>query len=758
MSKQVKQTIREVKVPNSTSRKKPLQDKSKRIFLGILTGVIVYIAISMIVYAGSLPTTYQLSVNDISDYDINAPRTIIDKSATRDRAEEAKAAVSSIMVKNEKTTAVSLANIEVFLDIVSSRRERLYFGDGTTKTTPAEKNESQTTPEDNEENDQKTTEKTQNNILTPSEDEIVTAATSMVSQINQSFDINFDINDARQLLSMENTRFDHFSSKLRDMSNIIMQQALEEEQLTKTIEDTINKNSEEQVYFTADNEIIEFVLNKLLKPNVEYDAEATNKAKEDAAKQIENNPIMINQGVRIVSQGDLITEDIYNILEELNLTDSGQFDWYKFAGIALMNVILLLILVIFFRFFKLDVLFTSQTIWSLIMALLIPLIISFYLSDTYPLSATIYFSTVIICAYFDLKTSMVVSAVLVLASYPMTSFHPYYLPVTMTGCLVAAFFARKISREDNYVKLIIATTLASLSMVLALGIVQKDTMSILTTNVISTAISAMISVIAAIGVMPIFEMLFNTVSPIKIIELSQPGHPLLKRLFTEAPGTSQHSMMVANLADSGAEAIGADATLARVGAYYHDIGKLENPLMFTENQVGENPHDRLTPEESCRIITAHTEDGLKLGRKYRLPEPVLKMIHEHHGTTVLQYFYHKASQIAEKEGKEAPNKDAYRYHNPLPSFRESAVLMLADSVEAAMKSSDIDNLPEAEKFMRNIFKIKIDQDQLFNSGLSFHDIELILQAFLQVYAGQFHSRIKYPDTDEDNLEVAVANE
>ena len=156
----------------------------------------------------------------------------------------------------------------------------------------------------------------------------------------------------------------------------------------------------------------------------------------------------------------------------------------------------------------------------------------------------------------------------------------------------------------------------------------------------------------------------------------------------------------------------------------------------------------MTPEESCRIITAHTEDGLKLGQKYRLPEPVLKMIYEHHGTTLLQFFYHKASQIAELEGKEPPNKDTYRYHNPLPSFKESAVLMLADSVEAAMKSSQINTLPEAEKFMRNIFKIKIDQNQLINSGLSFRDVELILEAFLQVYAGQFHSRIKYPESKE----------
>lgn len=744
MSKQSDYKMREIRENNSVSHPKSSANKSKKFLLVILTGIIVYVSVCFIVYSGSQPTTYPLNVNDISSYDINSPRTIEDKSSTEKRANEAMAGVTKKMVKNEQTTAVSLANIESFLDLINSRRERLYYGRDIDQTITETETTIQANTNGNNNENETEIDETEDTLLTPAEDEIVTAATSMVSQINQNFDINFDINYARQLLSIEESRFNFFSENLRDMSQVIMQQALDAEQLTVTIQDTVARTEENQIYYTADNEISEFVLHQLLAPNVEYDEVATQKAREDAANQIYNNPIMINQGVRIVSQGDVITQETYAILEELNLTDTGQFDWNKFAGISLMNLILIIILIIFFRFFHPDILFNRQTLWALVIALFIPLLVSYYLGDSYPLSPPVYFSTVIICAYFDLKTSMVVSTILALSIYPMTSFHPYFLPVVLIGCLASSFFARKISREDNYVKLIIATATASLSMVLALSIIQKDSVATLTINTISTAISAMISVIAAIGVMPIFEMIFNTVSPIKIIELSQPGHPLLKRLFTEAPGSSQHSMMVANLADAGAEAIGADATLARVGAYYHDIGKLENPLMFTENQIGDNPHDRLTPEESCHVITAHTEDGLKLGRKYRLPEPVLKMIHEHHGTTVLQFFYHKAIKLAETEGKDKPSSDAYRYNNPLPSFRESAVLMLADSVEAAMKSSDIDNTNEAEIFMRDIIKIKIDQNQLINSGLSFHDVELILHAFLQVYSGQFHSRIKYP--------------
>lgn len=753
MSKQTNQQIREVKSANSGQRDKSTHKNN--VLISILTGLIVYISVCFIVYNGSLPTTYNLNVNDISTYDIQAPRTFVDHKATEIRAKEVEDAVPKKMIKNDQATAVSLANIESFLDLVNSRREQLYYRKDVKptevkKTTPATSENSDdndpTVPEDDPD-------KTEDYVLQPSEAEIVSAVTPMLSEINQKFDINLDLSYAVRLLSMEESRYNYFSENLQNMSGSIMQQAMDSDQLLKNIQDHIYRYSENQDFFKADNEIIEFVLKNLLKPNVQYDKIGTDKARQDAANQVRNNPIMINAGARIVSQGDVITQDTYDILEELHLTDTGEFDWYKFSGIALLNLFLLLILIAYFKFFHAKTLLRGQTLWSLILAIFIPLIVSYYMADTYPLSPPVYFATIIVCAYFDLKTSLVISAVLALTITPMTSFHPYFLPVSLIGCLAAAFFARKISRQDNYIKLISATTLTSLGTVLALSIMQKDTIVILMNNAVSVMISSMISVIAAIGVMPVFEMIFNTVSPIKIIELSQPGHPLLKRLFTEAPGSSQHSMMVANLADAGAEAIGADSTLARVGAYYHDIGKLENPLMFTENQTGENPHDRLLPEESCRIITAHTEDGLKLGYKYRLPEPVLKMIHEHHGTTVLQFFYHKATQIAEQEGKEPPAKDAYRYHNPLPSFRESAVLMLADSIEAAMKSSQIDNVQEAEKFMRNIFKIKIDQNQLINSGLSFRDVELILEAFLQVYAGQFHSRIKYPEPkkrDDDN--------
>ena len=245
--------------------------------------------------------------------------------------------------------------------------------------------------------------------------------------------------------------------------------------------------------------------------------------------------------------------------------------------------------------------------------------------------------------------------------------------------------------------------------------------------------------------MPIVELFSKVVSPVKLIELSQPGNPLLKRLFLEAPGTYSHSMMVASLADAAADAIGADSLFCRVASYFHDIGKLENPNFFTENQAdGYNPHNDLPVMESVSIITSHTKDGVKLARKYHLPESFVRVIEEHHGTTYPGYFYYKACKEAEEKGLPAPDVNMFKYEGRIPSSKESAVVMISDTAEAAIRSNKLTDADEIEKLVRRLIKDKIDQDQLINSGLSFDDLEKIVIAFKRVYAGTLHERIQYP--------------
>ncbi len=250
---------------------------------------------------------------------------------------------------------------------------------------------------------------------------------------------------------------------------------------------------------------------------------------------------------------------------------------------------------------------------------------------------------------------------------------------------------------------------------------------------------------SALGIQPVLEVLSSTVSATHLIKLAQPSQPLLRRLFLEAPGTYQHSMMVANLAEKGAEVIGADSLLVRVGAYYHDIGKMDHPEVFTENQTDYNPHDYLSPQESVSLIIGHVEGGLKTARRHRLPVALQQFIKEHHGNTLQASFFYKAQEEAEASGEAAPKEEDYRYPWPIPSSKETAIVMLADSLEAAIRSTQTKDLAGAEKVARNIVKIKNEQNQLINSGLSYQEVEALILSFVQTYQGQFHERVRYPD-------------
>ena len=245
----------------------------------------------------------------------------------------------------------------------------------------------------------------------------------------------------------------------------------------------------------------------------------------------------------------------------------------------------------------------------------------------------------------------------------------------------------------------------------------------------------------SVGFQPVFEAAFNLATPAKLLELANPNQPLLRRLLLEAPGTYHHAIVVANLAEAAAEKIGANPLLARTGAYFHDIGKLKRPLYFKENQMGDNPHDRTDPYVSAAIVTAHTRDGLALAQKYHLPPEIQTIIMEHHGDTPVMYFYHKALQMA--DGKPVDIAD-FRYDGQRPTTKESAIVMLADTIEAAVRSIP-DPTPKAiEQFIERLVRGKLEDGQLSNSPLTLRDIDAICEAFCKVLNGVFHERIEYP--------------
>lgn len=697
----------------------------------------VFTAIALIVvtvYIGATPRQYDLQIGDISSYDISAPRDIADEAETVRRALEEMALVPNVMIRSEERSEASNNMVLGLINLVQEKRDGLYK-EPVVEVAPSPGGEESQTGETTDPVDR---------TRRPDSQEIELAISSLISAIDQNLGVVLQSGDADLMIRMEEDRFEHLSALLFAESGAIVVKTLDSAGLRSAISDTVSRLEETMDYYKDDVPLIGRLMTLLIQPNVEFNQEATDKAKTAAYERVMNNPVMINRGVRIVSQGDVITSETKAMLDELNMTVGAGIDWIRIGStLALVLMVASVVVVFFARYSPGMLLSTPRNILALVLAILIPLLMSAYLARDYPLAPPIYFAAVVITAYFGLRTSIFMSAMLTILVMPMTAFNPTFPLVAILGSTIATLFTRRTGRHDNYAQIILATSFVNAAAALVAGLLQTSSWGSISSGVLQATTSGALSVIIGIGIMPLFELIFNTVSPLRLIELSQPGHPLMKRLFVEAPGTSQHSMMVANLADTAAEAVGANAMIARVGAYFHDVGKLEAPLMFTENQTGDNPHDRLSALESARIITRHPEDSLVLGKKYRLPQPLLRIANEHHGTTLLSYFWEKALAEAQAKGEDPPPADRFRYRTPLPSTRESAIVMLADSVEAAMRSEQVHSLEEAESLVALIIRDKIDQDQLRHSGLSFADIDIISQSFLQVYAGHFHERVPY---------------
>jgi putative nucleotidyltransferase with HDIG domain len=280
-------------------------------------------------------------------------------------------------------------------------------------------------------------------------------------------------------------------------------------------------------------------------------------------------------------------------------------------------------------------------------------------------------------------------------------------------------------------------------------IIGKINLSLVLLAIIIGTVSGLLSAILMIGVLPYLESAFSITSMIRLLELSNPNQYLLKRLLLEAPGTYHHSLMVGNLAEAAAEAVGANALLVRVGAYYHDIGKIKRPEYFVENQQGgTDPHAKIAPALSALIITSHVKEGLEMARDKHLPQSVVDFITGHHGTSLTKYFY---SRALEEDGGEHINEENFRYEGPKPQSKEVALVMLADATEAAVRSISDPTNEKIRDMVRKIIRDKLNDGQLEECDLTFRDLDIIAATFVRVLEGVYHSRIEYPDIIAEEL-------
>lgn len=505
--------------------------------------------------------------------------------------------------------------------------------------------------------------------------------------------------------------------------------------------------------------IVQDVVVNVLQPNMVYEQQATEDLRGQAAKDVPN--VYIHQGDVIVSKNGMITNSVLS-----DLKDVGLYGNHPHYGVLFGFAVFMLIAIGLLRIYvenrphrrRIDNL--MLLILSLVLMLMSVLILltKDVINAGGPLSTPylmpISMGAMLITVLMDSSMAVVATFYLSLLFGVAMNFDFWFTFMGVVSSLVGAYAVGRVTHRGTFMRAGFLVSLMNIVAILAMHLLQPDTRVDVHTVLLHLGLgglNGLISAILTMGILPFFETTFGLLTAIRLLELSNPSNPLLKRLLMEAPGTYHHSLIVGNLAEAAAEIVGADPLICRVGAYYHDVGKMRRPMFFVENQMTkDNPHDKIAPSLSHLIITSHVTDGLAMLEKAGLPKPIRDICATHHGTTILWYFYNKARE-QDKNG--SVKIDDYRYPGPKPKTRENAIMMICDAVEAAVRSMSKPTPGRVEGVIRKIIRDRLQDGQLDECDLTLQDLDAMVGAFMKTLKGIYHSRIEYPDPDKIRKEV-----
>lgn len=672
---------------------KRLKIKSKIAIIIFITFIISYILLITAV----APKKYDLSVGKIAMSDIKAPRETIDEAASEEKLQQAIENVDKQFTLKSEVKKQAYANVESLfnkiIDIISTV------------------------------NDQ----------------------TERISQLERFEAIKLSESECSILLSMNSD----IASNLKDKSLKILDDVYENNIENDNSESLSNakKKAEAEIDDLNLGSDLETVLSKIITdqitPNFFYDEEKTEEKIKEVQKNIEK--VVIKKNQIIVKEGEPVTEDQIQVLNELGLLRDNSSKGISFLYVVLAIFIIIILYIehhyiyinyknVFYDIKKIIVINLLN-----IISLIIAKVVSLGSAYLIPLACAPLLMTLLI----NYKISLFVNILNSILIGAIAEFDPIIIILAVLNALLGSTVLRKMQQRNDILYASIRLTVIIGIACFSMGEILSNNISDILLNTLFSMIGIILSGILAIGLLPFFEATFDIVTTLKLLELSNPNNPLLKKLLMEAPGTYHHSMMVANLAEMAAEEVKADSVIARIGAYYHDIGKVCRPIFFKENQMTkENPHDKINASLSTLIITSHVKDGLELAKEYKLPKVIQDIIVQHHGTTLVKYFY-----LTEKNNSEHPEdvkEEDFKYPGPIPSSKEAGIIMLADSAEAAVRSITDPTKGKIEEMVNNIIKDKLYSGQLDDCDLTLKDLSIIRKTFLKGFNSIYHQRIEYP--------------
>ena len=519
--------------------------------------------------------------------------------------------------------------------------------------------------------------------------------------------------------------------------------------------DASNKNKLVKNYFVGSNyKLLEGYLTPLLmqvlKPNIFYDEELTEKILQDELNKLSYTEGLVTANERIISKGDVVEGKKLRILNSLEKESLSQVSNESnrnliSVGYSILVALTLLMLLLFLKDYR-PFIFENNTKVTFIffniflIILLVTLVVKYNVDYLYVIPIPILL--ILVKAFFDARLGLFthVLTVLLLGFIVPNSFEFIFLQI-MAG-IITVLTVSELHRRANLFISISQITLVYIVAYFAFSIIQEGNMlQINWKYFILFALNGVLSFLSLLLIL-IYEKTFGLVSDVSLLEMSNTNSKLLRELAEKAPGTFQHSMQVANLAEASANEIGANAMLVRTGALYHDIGKMLNPKYFTENQTTTvNPHNELSPKDSAQIIINHVIDGIELAKKNRLPDRIIDFIRTHHGTSMVYYFYKQQ----EKENPQDVNREDFTYGGPIPFSKETAILMMCDAAEAASKSLKEPTAQLIDELIEKIVDSQMANGQFMNADITFKEIQIIKKVIKKKLNNIYHLRIEYPE-------------
>ena len=713
--------------------------------------MIFFILIALILSLDLFPDQVDLRAGQVSQSDITAPRTItfIDESRTSELRQRA-ADTAPRVYEEDSTVEEEVRNkVNNLFAAVSKEREFFYNKNTSSAAESAQQGQQSQQEINNEELETESTESS-NNGLTESEIKNFsqTEINEIIDLVKEEIDFEISSESLTALITLNNEEL----SELQNRTLNLLQSKLRNRILPSDLEaarEELRQRAMGMDISRSKRLIITEITETVIAANMFLNQEATANRRQEAISDVEAVEKTVRQGEIIVRKGDVVTEADIDILERLGLQKSV-INYYNITGRILISFILVLLLGFYFYKYQ-------KSVWQdnsklLLIELLIltvvflAKILTLFQNPFVDFMVPTAMASILLTVLIGSDTALITTLFISLLIAPIYDMNFNIVLTSFLAGLIGIFSVTKVKERGDIIRAGLNVSLILMFLIGGLSLMQQN--QGLTYLIWSTGggiVNGLLVGVLANGFLPYLEDLFDMTSSVKLLELSNPSQPILKKMLVEAPGTYHHSIIVGNLAETAAEDVGADSLLARAAAYYHDIGKLKRPYFFSDNQFGgENPHDKTSPNLSALIIKSHVKDGVEMAEINGLPAKIIDIIKQHHGTNLISYFYQQALQDNKHDDIE---KNDFRYDGPKPQSREAAIIMLADITEAALRSKSFNknNHDRIEGFVRGLIKDKLIENQLDHSNLTLSDLDTIVKSFVKVLTGIYHQRVEYPE-------------